>query len=81
MHHEFLRLESILVGGSIAVKRYHDQDNSYKGQYLIWVGLQVQSIIIKVGEWQRLGRHRTGGAKEFYILIQRQTEEDWLPHG
>jgi hypothetical protein len=27
---------------SIAVKRHHDQGNSYKGQHLIGIGLQVQ---------------------------------------
>jgi hypothetical protein len=26
--------------GSIAAKRYHDQDNSYKGKYVIRTGLQ-----------------------------------------
>jgi hypothetical protein len=41
---------SILIMVSIAVKRHHDQGNSYKGQYLVGVGLQVQSIIIMVGK-------------------------------
>jgi hypothetical protein len=30
--------------------------------------LEVQSIILKVGTWQRPGRHDAGGA-EFYVLI------------
>ena len=39
---------------------YHDQDKSYKGQHLIGTGLQVQSIIIKVGVQQHLGCHGAG---------------------
>jgi hypothetical protein len=30
----------VLVRVSIAVKRYHDQSNSYKGQYFIGAGLE-----------------------------------------
>jgi hypothetical protein len=32
-------------------------------------GSEVQSIIIKGEAWQRLGRHSTGAAQEFYIFI------------
>jgi hypothetical protein len=34
----------ILVRVSIAVNRHHDQGKSYKGQYLIGSGLQVQKF-------------------------------------
>jgi hypothetical protein len=37
------------------VNRHHDQGKSYKKQHLIGAGLQVQSIIIKVGAWQYPG--------------------------
>jgi hypothetical protein len=33
----------ILVRGSIAERRHHDQGHSHKGQYLIRAGLQAQS--------------------------------------
>jgi hypothetical protein len=40
-----------------AVKRRHDQGNSYKGQHLIGAGLQVQrSIIIMVGSMAASGQ-------------------------
>jgi hypothetical protein len=41
----------------------------------VWLtGSEVQSIIIKAGEWQHPGSHGTGG--EFYILFPRQIGED-----
>jgi hypothetical protein len=40
--HAFSGWTVILVGGFIAVKRQHDQGNSYKGQHLIEAGLQFQ---------------------------------------
>jgi hypothetical protein len=44
-------LEDVLARVSIAVKRHHNQGNSYKGKHLIGAGLQVQrlSIVIMVG--------------------------------
>ena len=48
---------------SIAVKRHHDQGNSYKEQHLIGAGLQFQrfsSSSSRQEAWQCLGRHGTG---------------------
>ena len=36
---------SVLVGASIAVKKQHDQGNSYKGQYFIGAGLQFSDLV------------------------------------
>jgi hypothetical protein len=51
---------------SIAIRRQHDQGNSYKGQHLVGVDLQVQrfSPLSSWGEvWQHPGRHGAGGAE------------------
>jgi hypothetical protein len=56
-HHPCLRV-------SIAVNRHRDQGKSYKGQYLIGAGLQVQrfSPLSSWQEaWQCPGRHGAGG--------------------
>ena len=53
-----------LSQGFTAVNRHHDQVKSYK-EHLIGASLQVQSIIIVVGTWQHLGRHRAGRAESF----------------
>jgi hypothetical protein len=52
----------VFVRVSIAVKRYHDQDNAYKGQHLIEAGLQVQSVNL-LSSWQKAQQHpgRHGG--------------------
>ena len=48
MKEEIIRLEMVWaptivsVRVSIAVKRHHDQGNSFRGQHLIGAGLQVQ---------------------------------------
>jgi hypothetical protein len=44
------------------VDRHHDQGNFYEDN-INWgwlTGLEVQSIIIKVGTWQHPGRHGAG---------------------
>ena len=55
-----------LSWGFSAVKRHHAQGNSYKGQCLIGVGIQVQSFS-PLSAWheecQQAGRHGVGGAK------------------
>ena len=38
----------------IAMKRHHDQDNSYKGKHLIGAGLQVQRCS-PLSSWQKHG--------------------------
>ena len=56
----------VLVRVSIAVKRYHDQVNFYKGQHLIGAGLPLQkfSPLSSWQEaWQHLCRHGPGGAE------------------
>ena len=49
----------VLARVSIAVKRHHDQGNSYKGQHLIWAGLQIlrSSPLSSWEAWQHPGRH------------------------
>jgi hypothetical protein len=57
-------LIGVLVWGFVAVKKHYDQGNSYKGQYLIWGGLQVQKfrpLKSWLETWQHPGRH--GGDK------------------
>ena len=60
-------LGSVLVRVSIAVKRHHDQGNSYKGQHLIGAGFQVQRfspiIRLHLSSWQHPGKHGAGKAK------------------
>jgi hypothetical protein len=47
-----LCIPSILVRVFIAVKRHHDQGNSYKGQHLIGAGLQVQGFSPLSSRWE-----------------------------
>jgi hypothetical protein len=62
---------NFLVRVSIAVKRNHDQGNSYKVQHL-----EVQSIIIMA---QSMAVSRQTWCWEFYILIWRQSRKLSLP--
>jgi hypothetical protein len=50
---------------SIAVKRHHNQGNSYKGKHLTGAGLQVLrfSPLSWREAWQHPGRHGTRGAE------------------
>ena len=41
-----------LSQGFTAVNRHHDQDNSYKGQHLIGIGLQVQRFSSLSSRWE-----------------------------
>jgi hypothetical protein len=73
---------SVSVKVSIAEKRQHDQGNSYKGQNLIAVGLQVQrfSPLSSWQEaWQRPGRHGIGGA-ECSTPFSKGKQEKTNPH-
>ena len=48
------------------MKRYHDQGNSYKGQYSTGVALQVQMfspLFLWWEAWKQLGRHGAGGSE------------------
>ena len=52
--------------GYFAVKRYHDQDNSYKGEHLIGGGVQIQRfnlLSLRQKEWQCSSRHGAGGSE------------------
>ena len=55
----------ILVWVSTAVKRQHDQATLIRTTFNRgWLtGSEVQSIIIKVGAWQRPDRHGAGGGE------------------
>ena len=44
--------ELCLSSGFIAVKRHHDQGNSYKGKHLIGAGLQFQRLS-PFSSWQK----------------------------
>ena len=51
-HFDYSVTQTVLVRVPIAVKRHHDNGNSYKGKHLMEVvaySLEVQSIIIMVG--------------------------------
>ena len=51
---------------SIAVKKHHDQGNSYKGQHLNGVVLHFQrfiSLLSWQAAWQHASRHSVGGVK------------------
>jgi hypothetical protein len=60
------------------MKRYCDQGNSYKRQYLIGAGLQVQRFSPSSSswqeEWQHPGRQGTGGA-EIYTSCSKDKLE------
>jgi hypothetical protein len=68
--------------GFIAAQRHHDQGNSYKGQHLIGLAYRFRGS----GHYYHGRKHGSIQAsmvlEKFYILIQRQTEEDcpfrWL---
>jgi hypothetical protein len=57
---------TVLVRTCIAMKRHHDQGNSYKGQYLIKIGLQVLRFS-PLSSWQEArqcpDRGGAGGAE------------------
>jgi len=68
----------------VAVKRYHDQGNSYKGHHLIGADLQFQmsSPLSSWWEtWQHSGRHSARGIEEPRVLHlgPKTTEQDCLP--
>jgi hypothetical protein len=73
----------VLVQVFIAVKRHHEQGNSYERQHLVGAGLQIQRFSplslwqehgsIQAASRQHLGRHGAGGA-ERYILIQKHAK-------
>jgi hypothetical protein len=59
-------MKAFLVRVSIAVKRHHDHNNSYKRKHLIEAGLQLQrfSPLLSWWEmWQSTGRHSAEGAE------------------
>jgi hypothetical protein len=63
---QYLVTSSVSVRVSIAVKKHHDQCNSYKGQHLIGTGLQIlrlSPLSSKWETWQHPGRHGAGGAE------------------
>lgn len=73
---------SCLVRASIAVKRQHDHNNSYKGKHLIKADLQVQRFS-PLSSWQKLwqlaGWHDAGEwirVLRLYHLQTRRRERD-----
>ena len=64
LHPETL-IPTCLNLGFVAVKRHHDQGNTYKGKHLIGAGLQVQKfspLLSGQETWQCADRHGPGGA-------------------
>ena len=64
----------------IAVKKDHDQGNSYKGKHFIGAGLQFERLSTLSSwweAWQLTGRYGAWNW-ELYILIQRQPGRDGL---
>ena len=69
---------SVLVRVSIALKRHHDQGNSYKGQHLIGADLQVQRfspLTSRWKAWQDTGRHGTAGRVESSISCSKGNQK------
>lgn len=62
---ENLAKNFVLIRVLTAVKRHHDQSQSYKGQHLIGMAYRFRALIINVGAEQHLGRHSAGSAKSF----------------
>jgi hypothetical protein len=56
----------MLVWVSIAVKRHHDQGNSYKGKHLIGAGLHFKRFnpLSYQEAWQHPGTHGAGAGTE-----------------
>ena len=72
----------VLVRVSIAMKRHHDQGNSYKGQHLIGAGFQFQRFYTLLSwqkAWHHLGRHDAGeGAESSTSWSEGSRERVWL---
>lgn len=56
-------LGTVLVRISVAVKRYHDHNNSYKGKYLIGTDLQFRGTH-GVGEGAKISTSRSVGSRK-----------------
>lgn len=77
-----LALPSVLVRGSIAAKRRHDQGNSTKGQHLIGSGLHFRGLV------HHCHSRKHGGTQadtvlerswDIYILIPKAAELNAIP--
>ena len=81
-HKIILLLLHNLVWVSIAMKRQHDQGNSYKGHLLGWLILsEIQSIIITAGSVAVCKQTWCWGSQEFSIYMERESKADciqWL---
>ena len=65
---------------SIAVKRHHDHNNSYKGKYFGKAGLQFKGLVYYCrGRKTAVCSQSWRRSQEYYILICRQQKETyWL---
>jgi hypothetical protein len=69
------------LGVSIAVKKHHDQGNSYKGQHLIGATLQVQRfspLSSKLEAWHLPGRHGTGEGGESSMSCSKENQKTYF---
>jgi hypothetical protein len=57
-----------LSWGFTAVKRHHDQDNSYKGQFLIGSGLQVPRFSPLLSRQEHDSVHKGTALEELRVL-------------
>jgi hypothetical protein len=74
------QMSDLLIRISIAVKRHHDQDNSYKGQHLIGAGLlalRFSPLSSWQEAWQCLGRHGAGGAESSTSCSEDKQKTDF----
>ena len=61
-------LAPVLIRVSIAVKRHHDQGDSYKGQHLVGAGLQVQSFSPLSSRWEHGSFKESLALEELRVL-------------
>jgi hypothetical protein len=60
-------IDYCLIQCSVAVRRHHDHDNSYKEKYVIGAGLQFHSfspLLSWQEAWWHTGRHVAGEGTE-----------------
>jgi hypothetical protein len=64
----------------IAVKRHHDQGNSYKGKHLIGAGLQFQRFSPLSSRWEAMAEMVVEKELRVLHLDMQAAEGDCVPH-
>ena len=65
-----IRTVTLVVRVSFAMKRHHDQSNSYKGKHLIGIGLQVPRFSPLSSWWEHPGSIQADMLLEKELTIQ-----------